>query len=215
MSQTFVVIDDHESVLEGTCSVLQAQYPDTSLVTASTADQVEKLIADSNPSLVIMDLSIPEATGDTSRAENGINLLKTLLTKYPKLNFVIQKRPHPHPHPPQTRNRHPPSRLHHRRQKSTEERDADKVDWALKGLLYTPPEMSAGLEIKAEWLQMLQLAFLEGMTDKAIAKKMNVSERTVRHYWTRAQDALEVYPDEGINIRIQTYNRARETGLLD
>ena len=90
-----------------------------------------------------------------------------------------------------------------------------KVDWALKGLLYTPPEMRTGLEIKAEWLQMLQLAFLEGMTDKAIAQKMNVSERTVRHYWTRAQDALEVYPDEGVNIRIQTYNRARETGLLD
>ena len=215
MSQTFVVIDDHESVLEGTCSVLQAQYPDTSLVTASTADQVEKLIADSNPSLVIMDLSIPEATGDTSRAENGINLLKTLLTKYPKLNFVIQSA-----HTRTLIRLKPEIDIHQAgftiADKSLPKNEMlIKVDWALKGLLYTPPEMRAGLEIKAEWLQMLQLAFLEGMTDKAIAKKMNVSERTVRHYWTRAQDALEVYPDEGINIRIQTYNRARETGLLD
>lgn len=90
-----------------------------------------------------------------------------------------------------------------------------KVDWALNGLLYTPPEMRLGLEVKPEWLKVLQLAFTDGMTDKAIAKEMNVAERTVRHYWTRVQDALGVYPDEGINIRVKTYNKARQMGLLD
>ena len=89
-----------------------------------------------------------------------------------------------------------------------------KVDWALKGLLYTPPEMRTGLEIKPEWLEMLQLAFIEGITDKAIAQKMNVSERTVRHYWTRTQDALQVYPDAGSNIRIQTYKQSQRIRLV-
>lgn len=215
MSQTFVVLDDHESVLEGTCSVLKSQYPEAKILTASTAAEVEALVADSKPVLMVMDLSIPEKSGEASKTDNGLQLLKSLLSGYPTLNFVIQSV-------------HARSLIRlksvidtHRAGFTIAEKSLSshemliKVDWSLKGLLYTPPEMRTGLEIKAEWLQMLQLAFLKGMTDKAIAQQMNVSERTVRHYWTRAQDALEVYPDDGINIRIQTYNRARETGLLD
>jgi DNA-binding NarL/FixJ family response regulator len=44
---------------------------------------------------------------------------------------------------------------------------------------------------------------------------MNLAESTVRKYWTRIQDALSVYPEEGKNIRIQTERQAREKGLLD
>jgi DNA-binding NarL/FixJ family response regulator len=90
-----------------------------------------------------------------------------------------------------------------------------KVDWALKGVVYTPPEMRAGLEIKPEWLRVLMLAFKNGMKDKAIAQEMNVSERAVRHYWTKVQDVLGVYPEEDKSLRIQTELRAREEGLLD
>ncbi|MEL6940790.1 MAG: response regulator transcription factor [Cyanobacteria bacterium J06598_1] len=215
MTQTFIVVDDHASVLEGTCAVLQAQYPDAKILTGATADEVAPLFSDGNPALIVMDLSIPATAGEPAKTENGLNLLKNLLSTYPKINFVVQSA-------------HARSLIRLKSIIDTHQAGftiADKslpknemlikVDWALKGLLYTPPEMRTGLEIKAEWLQMLQLAFLSGMTDKAIAQKMNVSERTVRHYWTRAQDALEVYPSEGVNIRIQTYNRARETGLLD
>jgi DNA-binding NarL/FixJ family response regulator len=91
----------------------------------------------------------------------------------------------------------------------------DKVAWALQGIIYTPKDMRTVLEVKPEWLKVLQLAFQEGLQDKAIAERMNVSERTVRHYWTKVQDALGVYPDPGKNIRIQTEIRAREEGLID
>ena len=50
--------------------------------------------------------------------------------------------------------------------------------------------------MKPEWLQVLQLAFQESLQDKAIAERMNVGERTVRHYWSKIQDVLDVYPDE-------------------
>jgi DNA-binding NarL/FixJ family response regulator len=90
-----------------------------------------------------------------------------------------------------------------------------KVDWALKGVVYTPREMRTSLEIKPEWLEVLRLAFQEGLQDKTIAERMKVAERTVRHYWTQVQDALGVYPDTGKNIRIQTEMRAREEGLID
>lgn len=215
MPPTFVVVDDHESVLEGTVSVLSGQYPDAKIHTAATADQVEPLVADTNPDLVVMDLSIPFNPGESAQTETGLQLLKSLLETYPSLNIVVQSAH------ARSLVRLKPAINAHRAGFTIADKSLPshemliKVDWALKGLLFTPPEMRTGLEIKPEWLEMLQLAFVQGLTDKAIGSKMNVSERTVRHYWTRTQDALEVYPDKGTNIRIQTYNKAREMGLLD
>jgi len=62
---------------------------------------------------------------------------------------------------------------------------------------------------------LLRLAFEEGLQDKAIAQKMNIAERTVRHYWTKLQDVLEIYPEDSKNLRILTLKRAREEGLID
>lgn len=89
------------------------------------------------------------------------------------------------------------------------------VDWALKGINYTPKEMRTRLELKHEWLDVLKLAFDEGLQDKAIAERINVTESSVRNYWRKLQDVLEVYPQEGKNMRIETIQRARQEGLLD
>lgn len=212
---TFVVIDDHKSVLEGTCSIVQEQYPEARIITAATADQAEVTVRDENPELVITDLSIPSVAGERPVTDVGLQLLKTFLEEYPNTNFVVQSSH------PRSLIRIKPIIESHRAgftitDKSLPSQEfLTKIDWSLKGLLYTPPEMRTGLEVKVEWLEVLQMAFVEGMTDEAIAKDMNVSRRTVRHYWTRIQDALEVYPAEGLNIRIQTYNEGRRVGLLD
>lgn len=215
MPQVFLVIDDHESVLEGTCHVLEGHYPEATILTASTTDEVPELVDDVKPELIVMDLSIPKTSGDQSSTNNGLELLQMLLKFHPSLNFVVQSA-----HVRSLVRLKPVISAHRAgftiADKSLPSQEMlTKVDWSLKGLLYTPPDMRTGLAIKPEWLQLLQLAFNDGLTDKAVAQKMNVSERTVRHYWTRVQDALEVYPDAGVNIRIQTYNKARQTGLLD
>jgi hypothetical protein len=44
---------------------------------------------------------------------------------------------------------------------------------------------------------------------------MHRAERSVRTYWTKIQDVLGVYPEEGKNMRIQTEIRARQEGLID
>jgi DNA-binding NarL/FixJ family response regulator len=215
MTQTFVVVDDHESVLEGTCRVLQNEYPEAKIITAATADKVADIVKDENPTLVVIDLSIPEKPGEESKPDTGVQLLRSLLTNHPTLNVVVQSAH------VRTLVRLKPTIDAHQAGFTIADKSLPshemlvKVDWALKGLLYTPPEMRTGLEVKPEWLDMLKLAFIEELTDKAISQQMNVSERTVRHYWTRVQDALEVYPDSGTNIRIQTYNKARKAGLLD
>jgi DNA-binding NarL/FixJ family response regulator len=211
----FIVVDDHEAVLEGTCSVLQGQYPESKILTARAADQVEPLVQDVKPDLVVMDLSIPAKFGEQPQTEMGLQVLRSQLTDHPTLNVVVQ-----------SANVRPLIRLKpmidmHQGGFTIADKSLPiaemliKVDWALKGLLYTPPEMRTGLEVKPEWVKVLELAFKESLTDKVIAGRMNMSERAIRHYWTRVQDALGVYPEEGQNIRIQTYNRAREVGLLD
>ena len=215
MTQTFLVVDDHDSVLEGTCGVLQSQYPEAKILSASTADEVEPLIADAKPALAVMDLSIPEKKGEQPKTDNGLHLLQSVLAAHPTLNLVVQSA-----HAKSLIRLKPVIDAHQAgftiADKSLSNQEMlIKVDWSLKGLLYTPPEMRVGLEIKPEWVTLLKFAFEEGITDKAIAQKMNVSERTVRHYWSRVQDALGVYPDEGVNIRIQTYNKARHYGLID
>jgi len=88
------------------------------------------------------------------------------------------------------------------------------MEWSMEGLTHTK-DLQSDLEVKPEWLEVLRLAFEEGLQDKAIAKEMFKSERMIRHYWSKIQDALEIYPEEGKNVRALTQIRAREKGLLD
>jgi len=86
---------------------------------------------------------------------------------------------------------------------------------ALKGVTHTKDLKMPRGEIKPEWLEVLNLAFEEELEDKGIADRMNLSLRTVRHYWTKVQDVLGIYPEDGKSLRIQTEKRAREEGFID
>ncbi len=214
---TFLVVDDQELALYATINVLKPQYPDVKIIEAQTASEALNLIA-SNPTLpdlAIVDLSMPQTAGESARTDAGIQLLRTLMEKYRNLNIVVQSA-------------YPRSLIRLKALISSHEGGftvADKslpmkemltkVDWALEGLIYTPKEMRTVLEVKPEWLKMLEWAFNKGLQDKEIAKQMRIAERTVRHYWRNVQNVLEVYPDDGKNLRIQTEIRAREEGLID
>ncbi|MEL6224175.1 MAG: response regulator transcription factor [Cyanobacteria bacterium J06626_14] len=215
MTQTFVVVDDHESVLGGTVAVLQKEYPEARIITANTVKTAEEQVNGYKPDAIVMDLSLPKEPKDVAQTDNGIQLIRTLMQQYPTLNIVVQSA-----HVRSLVRLKPIIDTHEGgftiADKSLPLKEMlTKVDWALQGLIYTPRDMRTGLEVKPEWLEVLTLAFQEGLQDKAIAERMNVSERTVRHYWTKVQDALDVYPEAGKNIRIQTEIRAREEGLVD
>lgn len=213
--QTFLIIDDHELVLGATRSALEQAYPEANLVSAQSLQEAMRCVELYQPSLAVVDLSIPDKTGDVAQINVGIQLLKHLMQHHPILNIVVQSAH------VKTLVRLKPLINEHEggftiADKSLPMKEMlTKVDWALQGLIYTPRDMRNGLEVKPEWLDVLLLAFQEGLQDKAIAERMNVSERTVRHYWTKIQDVLEVYPDEGKNVRIQTEIYARQAGLID
>jgi len=212
-----LVIDDHESVLFGTLNVLRKYFSDAEFVTAVTAKNALEALSISQPDLVVMDLSIPEHPDTTAKPETGVQLLRTLMKKYPHLNIVVQSAN------VRTLVRIRPDIDSHKggftvadKSLSTQEM-LTRVDWALQGLTHTKDikGIHSGLEVKPEWLRMLTLAFGEGLQDRTIAERMCISERMVRHYWSKLQDALDVYPEEGKNIRIQTEMRARQEGLID
>lgn len=212
-----VVIDDHESVLAGTVSVLRRNYPNADINTTQTAETFLDLVASMQPDVVVMDISIPENSTVTARSDTGIQLLRTLMTNYPTLNIVVQSAH------VKTLVRIRPEIDAHKggftvADKSLPSQEMlTRVTWALQGLTHTKniKSMQRGFELKPEWLKVLTLAFEQGLQDKAIGEHMNVSERMIRHYWTKLQDALDVYPEDGKNIRIQTEMRAREEGLID
>jgi DNA-binding NarL/FixJ family response regulator len=212
-----LVIDDHESVLGGTVDVLQKKYPSAEFITAVNAKNALDQMMISRPDLVVMDLSIPEHLGVTARPDIGVQLLRNLMKSYPHLNIVVQSAH------VRTLVRIRPEIDAHKggftvadKSLSTQEM-LTRVDWALQGLTHTKDikGIHSGLEVKPEWLRVLTLAFEEGLQDKTIAERMCISERMVRHYWSKLQDALDIYPEDGKNIRIQTEMKARDEGLID
>lgn len=211
----FLVVDDQELVLYATVNTLKQCYTEAEILQAKTAKEALNLVAQKKLDLVVVDLSMPESNGQSARIDAGIDLLKKMMEQYPTLNIVVQSAY------PRSLIRLKPTINNHEGGFTVADKSLPmkemltKVDWSLKGLNYTPKEMRSGLELKPEWLEMLQLAFQEGLTDKGIAEKMRIAERTVRHYWTKIQDALSVYPEDHKNLRIQTENRAREEGLID
>ncbi|MGF1673909.1 MAG: response regulator [Rivularia sp. (in: cyanobacteria)] len=218
-----LVVDDHHLIISGTLNMLRKQYPNMEIFIAKTAEdalyEIEKLKkTNSLFDLIILDLSIPEKTGMIANIDTGIQLIRDLLNKYPDLNLMVQSSY---------------TKALVRIKYEIDEHQAGfviadkglseqeiltRVNLAIQGVTHTK-DIKTGLELKPEWLQVLSLAFDEGLQDKVIAEKMHLHERTVRAYWTKIQDALNIYPEDckqgGKNMRIQTEIRAREEGLLD
>ncbi|NEO93851.1 MAG: response regulator transcription factor [Moorea sp. SIO3G5] len=210
-----LVVDDHELMLGGIIDPLRRKYPEAEILTAQTfesaLEQLERFPLD----LVVIDLSIPEASGKTAKIETGIKLLQIVMKQYPNLNLVVL------------------STYLKALVRIKDEIDEHKggftvvdkgfsgqvmltrVDWALQGLTHTKDLKMLKGEVKPEWLEVLTLAFHEELQDRAIAERMHKSERTVVHYWTKIRDVLGVYPEDGKNLRIQTEMRAREEGFID
>lgn len=212
---TIVVVDDHEMILNGVVNLLQQKYPDAQIRVAQARRAGEELIASLKPELVVVDLAIPEQPGAKASAETGLALLEALMRHYPLLNIAVL-----------SANANPLVRLKPQIDNHeagftvsdkgwTAEEIVRKVNMALEGGRYLPREMKLGVELRPEWLELLRLAFQEGLTDKAIAQRMNVAEKTVQNYFTKVQDVLEIYREDGRNLRSQTARKAREAGLID
>lgn len=215
---SILVVDDHPLMLTGTLDVLNRDYSHASIVKAQTAQETLALIQSHHFDLIVMDLSIPDRKGQRAEVDLGIQLLQNLLKEYPHQNFIVQS-----------------SfvkaliRIKHDidnhqggfaiADKGLPENEIlTRVQLAIIGATHTQ-DIKSGIELKPEWMEVLRMAFEDGLTDKEISNRMYKSERAIRTYWTKVQDVLGVYPEDckqtGKNLRIQTEILAREEGLID
>jgi DNA-binding NarL/FixJ family response regulator len=210
-----LIIDDHELIVAGVLAALTKHHPDWQVDTAATVEQAQTALSKLLPDVAIVDLSLPVSSGTIAHIDHGLGLIETIMQQFPQLNLVLQTS-------------HVKSLM---RIKSSFDKHLGgltvvdksnptqelltKIAWSLDGVVTTPTELRNGLEVSPDLLKLLNLAFKEGLQDKAIAQRMNIVESTVRKYWNRVQDKLNVYPEDGKNIRIQTEIAARAAGLLD
>jgi DNA-binding NarL/FixJ family response regulator len=88
------------------------------------------------------------------------------------------------------------------------------ADLSLRGSIALPPEVRSRPEFDTKWLEVLTLKFQQGLSDRAIRERMGIAERTLRNYWIRIQDALEIPDDPDQDVRIQIELTARKNGLI-
>lgn len=213
--QRFLVVDDHEAILEGTVPALQAKYPDAEIVTAQDRQNAQSKMDLYHPELVVLDLSIPDQPHASANPEVGLQFLKTLMSSSRAPNILVL-----------STNVKPLVRLKPiintyeggfaAMDKTLPIKEMLKlVEVALRGSIYLPTQVRSRSEFDQKWLEVLTLKFQEGLTDKAIAQRIAVSDRTVRNYWIRIQDALGIYYDSEKDLQVQIQIEARKLGLID
>ena len=74
---------------------------------------------------------------------------------------------------------------------------------------------SFSLELDPHWLELLRLRFEHGYNDRAIAQKMGLTDRTIRNYWARIQNALNIDKHPNKDIKVLIGLKARSLGLID
>jgi DNA-binding NarL/FixJ family response regulator len=212
----FLVVDDHEAILEGTVPALKKQYPTVEILTAQDRRTAQRLIEQIFPVLVVIDLSLPKESGLAAHPDVGIQWLEALmqLEKAQKPNLLVL-----------STNVKPLVRLtplinvyeggFAAMDKSRPIREMLKlVDLALRGSISLPLEVRSRPEFDSKWLEVLSLKFQHGLSDRAIRERMGIAERTLRNYWIRIQDALLIPDDPNQDLRIQIEIAARKAGLI-
>ena len=221
VSPKILLIDSYEIFLSGTIKILRSYYPNAKIYAATTVESALHQIAIIKPELVITDICIAQNIGEATKINNGMQLLKDLLTNNPQINILVQSSYiNTLVRIKSAMDNHPSGFVVADKSLSSQE-TLNRVRWALQGETHTKDikAINSGLELKPEWLRLLNLAFEEGLQDKAIAAHICVSERMVRHYWYKLQEVLNMNIEElkhqGKNLRVVTHIRAREEGLID
>jgi DNA-binding NarL/FixJ family response regulator len=213
---SFLVVDDHEAILKGTVPALAKQYPTVEILTAQDCQTAQHLIEQAQPILIVIDLSVPSEFGLAAHPEIGIQWLQALMQsqKAQKPNILVL-----------STNVKPLVRLtplinvyeggFAAMDKSRPIREMLKlVDLSLRGSISLPLEVRSRPEFDSKWLEVLLLKYQHGLSDRAIRERMGISERTLRNYWIRIQDALLIPDDPDLDLRIQIEIAARRAGLI-
>ncbi|MEM6450833.1 MAG: response regulator transcription factor [Cyanobacteria bacterium P01_D01_bin.105] len=210
----FLVIDDHEAILAGTVPALQGAYPQAAIATAKDMRAAQQELARHLPDLVIVDLSLPESSAGTASAEVGMRLIDSLISSEQAPNImVLSTNVKPLVRLKPVINAYGGGFVALDKSAPIEEM-LHSVEIALRGSTHLPPELRKRPEFDRKWLTVLKLKYQKGFSDRAIAKEMGISDRTVRNYWVRIQDSLGIHESPDLDLRVQIRIAARRAGLI-
>ncbi|MCJ8279899.1 MAG: DNA-binding response regulator [Rivularia sp. ALOHA_DT_140] len=201
--------------------MLSSQYLDAKVLTAQTVSIAIDKIKLFEPDLVMMDIMLAKKAGVKTKTSTGMQVLIYLMKNYPGTNFVICSE-----YIQSLVRISSKINVYQKGFVAAEKSLSDteilkRINWSLQGLTHVKDiyKNNCQLQLKPEWKRLLNLAFREGLQDKAIAEDICVSERMIRNYWNGLQQVLGIdsgkLKSQGKNIRIVTLNRAREAGLID
>ncbi len=214
-----LIVDDHDAVLQGLIPTLKNCYPQATFDTAKDRLETLHLAGQIHYDLIIIDLCIPDSTNPNARDPEarvniGLRLLESLMGKRPCPNlFVLSSYLQPLVRLKQSINVYGGGFSGIEKSESLE-KALPLIDLSLQGAVHLPIDLRSRITFEPSWLQLLSYRFEEGLTDRAIAKIMGVSDRTVRNYWIRIQNCLDIPDEPGKDSRIKIEMEARRLGLI-
>jgi len=210
----FLLIDSHEIVLEGFVPLLRSQYPQSQITIAKNTADATEIANNQFVHLIITDISLPPAANCPASIEVGIQLIEALMTgtHHPNI-MVFSANVRPLFRLQEMANSYPAGFVAVDKAASVQTL-LDSVGIALEGSIYLPPEVRLQADFASSWIRLLGLKYHEALSDRAIARTMGLSDRTIRNYWSRIQDAFNIYDNPDKDVRIQIQLAARQAGLI-
>lgn len=210
----FLVVDENEAIVAETSQALKGKYPQVEILTALDAQTAQSLAEKYYLDLVMLDLNLPYKQYCTANYIVGIQLLKTLMqANYAPTIAVSSINIKSLMLVRLLINNYKSSFVAMHKCLSTKEM-LKLVDFALKDTVILAPEKLPFQQFDLKWIEMLRLKFEQGLTERAIARRIGVSDRTLRTYWKKIQDFLGIYDEPEKDFKIQIQIAAREIGLI-
>lgn len=218
-SSKILIIDDHEAIIAGLMPEISKYFPGSYTFRAKSRQEANRIIAQySNFMLVIVDLSLPIQTGAEAKSEVGFELVEDLLNNSNAPNIlVLSTNPKPMIRIKSKINTYEGGFAIVDKGQSIDE-IMHMAETAVRGAIcWSKLTRNIGFssELEGLWLDVVKLKFQKGLNDKAIAKQLQVSDRTIRNYWIRLQDSLGIPDDPAYDVRVQIMLRLKELGVIE
>ena len=81
VTETIMVVDDHELVLRGIRQILEQSFPDACIITADTGEKAVRELAYRKVGLVTVDLELPDMS--------GFNLIDHIRAEHPDVRILV------------------------------------------------------------------------------------------------------------------------------
>ena len=218
-SRIFLIVDDHDAILQCLIPLLKKNYPAATLLAAqdyqSALSQLKQLQKEQRLiALAILDLELPKQLGDIAQSEIGLSLLD-LAIHHEQVGSILALGESVKPL------RRFKSKIYSYKAGFGAVTKAQPmasvlkmIDLALTGSIHLPIDVRSQTEFNEKWATVLRLKYQDGLSDRAISERLGVSPRTIRSYWPNIQDKLGVYDNPTKDVRVQIEQAARQAGLI-